>query len=122
MSKPLSIYKISLLHKCPCCGKGGIYASLLAVKDKCVVCNFSLKEHDAGDGPAFFAMFIVGIVVTVLAVMVDFLFNMSIWLHMLIWTPIIILMSIYLLKVMKSFLIAMQYNKNVLGFAKRGKK
>jgi uncharacterized protein (DUF983 family) len=122
LAKPLPICRISLFHKCPSCEKGGIYSSLLTVKDKCDVCGFALKEHDAGDGPAFFAMFIVGTIVTLLAVFVEFIYPISILLHMVFWTPVTIIMSIYLLKVMKSFLIAAQYKHNVLGFAKKGKK
>jgi len=117
VKKSVSIYKISLLHKCPSCEKGGIYSSLLTVKDECEICGFALKEHDAGDGPAFFAMFIVGTIVTVLAVLLEFMYSPPLWMHFVIWTPVIIAMSVYLLKVMKSFLIAAQYRHNVLGFA-----
>ena len=121
MVKPVSIYKISFFHKCPACGKGGIYRSLLKVKDECDICKFALKEHDAGDGPAFFAMFIVGTVVTCMAVLVEFIYPMHILLHMLLWTPVTIVMSVYLLMVMKSFLIAAQYKHNVLDYAKKEK-
>lgn len=115
----LSLLKTSLLNKCPSCAKGGIYTSLLSVKDNCEVCGFALKEHDAGDGPAFFAMFITGTVVAILAALVELKFSPPLWLHMIIWSILTIAMSVYLLKVTKSCLIALQYRHNVLGFRKK---
>lgn len=112
----------ALLHRCPACGKGCMYSALLTVADVCSVCGFALKEHDAGDGPAFFAMFIIAILVTGMAFALDMLYPIPLWAHMVLWVPVVIAMSVYLLKVMKSWLIGAQYQYDILNFQDKSSK
>lgn len=107
--KKVSLLTLNLRFKCPRCGEGAIYSGLLDVAETCSVCQFPLKEHDAGDGPAFFAMFLGCIVVTVLALVVEALFSPPLWLHAVIWTPFTIILAVVSLKIIKAWLIAMQY-------------
>ncbi len=95
--------------KCPCCGMQGIYDGLLKVKKSCKKCRFPLAKHDAADGPAYAAMFLVGIVVTIAALWVEATYHPPLWVHALLWTPSILLGSIALLIVSKSLFIAMQF-------------
>lgn len=122
VKKKISPFYVSVFHKCPACGKGDIYSSLLKVADKCSVCGFELKNHDAGDGPAFFAMFGSAILVAILASLLEVYFTVPIWLHMTLWIPLIIISSIYFLIVIKSFIICMEYKNNVNNFGKGNKK
>jgi len=115
----LSLFEVSLFNKCPSCQKTGIYASLLGVKDECEVCGFALKNHDAGDGPAFFAMFITATIVSILAVLAEIFMRPPLWLHMIVWSVLTIVLSIFFLRVIKSGLIALQYKYNVLGYKKK---
>jgi len=103
-----SLWRTSFLFKCPACGKGKLYAKGLIVNDVCSVCNFPLKENDSGDGPAFFAIFAVSIIIVPLALWVDTVFSPPMWVHLLLWTPLIGFGSLYSIKVIKSWLIAMQ--------------
>lgn len=113
-----SLSKVTLLSKCPSCGKSSIYSGILSVKDKCESCGFALKEHDAGDGPAFFSMFITGTAVTVAAVLFELKYTPPAWMHIVIWPIFTIALSIILLRMAKSFLIGLQYKYKVLGFKK----
>lgn len=106
---PVSLYKSGFGFKCPKCGKGNIYSGLLVVAEYCPVCNLALREHDAGDGPAFFAMFLGCIIVTTLALLVESLYSPPLWLHAVIWTPFTIITAVINLKIIKAFLIALQY-------------
>lgn len=112
----ISITRVSLTNCCPACGKGKIYKAILSVNEKCEKCNFKIKEHDAGDGPAFFAMSIAGTIVVLLALVIEVKMQIPLWFHLVLWVPITIILSIYFLRLSKSFLIASQYKNDVLGF------
>ncbi len=118
-NKKIYSLRASLCCKCPSCGKGVIYSGLLDVRDKCKCCGLNLKDHDSGDGPAFFAMFIVGIIITFAAGFVEIFFEVSMVFHMFLWTPLIIILSIWLLRVIKSYLIYTEYHHNILGTNKK---
>lgn len=64
---------------------------------------------DAGDGPAFFVMFLVGIIVTPPVLVVQILFDPPAWVHLVIWIPVIVLLSVLLLRPFKSLLFALQW-------------
>lgn len=114
--KKLNPYICSFLHICPSCMEGKIYCGLLEVNEKCLKCDFALKKHDAGDGPAFFAMFFASVIVVLLSLFIDNIFMLPMWLHGALWTPLIIFLSIYFLRVTKSFLIYKQYQHNILKY------
>ena len=50
-----------LLGRCPHCGKGRLFDGYLTVVEKCASCGDSLGLYRAADGPAFFSMSIVGL-------------------------------------------------------------
>ena len=90
-----------------------MYDGMLSIREQCGVCGFPLKKHDAGDGPAFFAMSITGTIVTVLAVLMELHFRIAIWLHVVLWLPLTLILSVGCLRIGKSWLIGMQYRHNV---------
>lgn len=69
----------------------------------------ALAAHEKGDGPAFFAIVIVGFVVAGLASWVELAYEPPFWVHAVLWLPLIIALSLYVLRVAKAWLIAMQY-------------
>src|SRR4051812_26439583 len=103
-----SLYKNALRLRCPRCGKSKLYAGLLEVADNCPECGLSLKENDAGDGATFFVIVIASFVVMGLAAWMEYTFSPSIWVHVALWTPLTLGLSIFLLRIFKSLLIAQQ--------------
>ena len=95
---------------CPRCGKGHLFQGFLKVRPKCEVCGLDLAFADAGDGPAFFVMSIVGIVVVALALWVEFTYSPPIWLHLVMWCTLSIVMSLALVRPLKGVLVALQYH------------
>ena len=77
--------------------------------ERCSACGLDYSKADSGDGPAVFAIFIVGF----LAVAVVFLLRFSLYLPMLIaflgGIIVILLSSFYLLPRLKALLFALQY-------------
>jgi uncharacterized protein (DUF983 family) len=87
---------------------------LLSVRRTCEVCGLDLSAQDAGDGPAVFVIFFLGLIVVGLAAWVELRFSPPIWLHLLLWTPLIVGGAILMLRPLKAGLIALQYRHHLL--------
>lgn len=98
-----------LRGRCPRCGKGRLFSGILAVGGKCNVCGLDYAFADAADGPAVFAILIVGFVVVGLALWVEVSYNPPLWLHFMIWIPLTLLLCLPALRLLKGVLIALQY-------------
>jgi uncharacterized protein (DUF983 family) len=94
-----------------------LFVGLLTVQPACPVCNLDLSAEDAGDGPAVFVILALGFIVVGLAAFVEIRFAPPIWVHMLLWTPLIVIGAIVLLRPLKAGLIALQYRHRQLGSA-----
>ena len=95
--------------RCPACKKGALFSGVLGVVETCSHCGLSLKEHEKGDGPAFFAITIAGCMVTTIAAWIEITLQPPYWLHALLWVPLTLVLSIVVLRVSKAWLIAMQW-------------
>lgn len=95
--------------RCPRCGRGKLFAGYLKVAPACVVCGLDLKFADSGDGPAVFVIFLVAPIVIVLALLVGALFNPPPYVHLMLWIPATLVLSLLLLPPFKGVLVALQY-------------
>jgi len=100
--------------RCPRCGRGRLFAGLLSVRQACEVCGLDLSAQDAGDGPAVFVIFFLGLIVVGLAALVEIRYSPPIWVHLLLWTPLILGGAIVMLRPLKAGLIALQYRHHLL--------
>lgn len=94
---------------CPRCGQGPLFKGFLGLQPSCNRCGLDFKFIDAGDGPAVFVIFIVATVIVALAIAVEFTIQPPLWVHILIWWPLILVLCLGLLRPFKGLLIAMQY-------------
>ena len=69
-----------------------------------------LRDHDAGDGPAVFVILVVGFIVVAAALIVEVRYEPPMWLHLVMWIPLILALSLGLLRVFKALLIALRYH------------
>ncbi|AWM87886.1 DUF983 domain-containing protein [Microvirga sp. 17 mud 1-3] len=99
-----------LAGHCPRCGKGHLFTGYLTLRPSCEVCGLDYSFADTGDGPAFFVMSIVGIVVVALALWVEFAFEPPIWLHIVMWFSLSVILSIALVRPLKGLMVALQYH------------
>ncbi len=97
--------------KCPRCGKGNLYKPglTLSLRDRCESCNLDLQKNDSADGPAVFLIFILGFALVPLALLVDALFRWPIWLHLTIWSPLALGLTLGMLRPLKAYIIALQF-------------
>ena len=105
----LSPWSTGLRCRCPRCGEGRLFRGFLQVRRQCGSCGLDFSDVDSGDGPAVFIIFIVGFVVVGLAAWVELAYQPPIWVHMLLWIPLIIILSLGLLRPFKATLIGLQY-------------
>lgn len=73
------------------------------------MCGLDFAFADSGDGPAFFVMTFVGMVVVALAMWVEFTFEPSLWVHAALWLPLTAILSLLLVRPSKGLLIGLQY-------------
>jgi len=98
--------------RCPNCGEGRLYRGFLAFKTRCEACGADLSIADAGDGPAFFVMFAALIVIVPAAMLVELAFHPPVWVHILLWPPVIFGFCIALLRPFKATLFALQWRNH----------
>ena len=94
---------------CPRCGEGRLYTGLLKVRDRCEACGLDYGRLSGEDGAAFFIIVGYSALVIPLAVWFEFALTPPIWLHGLIWIPVVVVGSIALLRPLKAWLVAQQY-------------
>jgi uncharacterized protein (DUF983 family) len=98
-----------LRGRCPRCSRGRLFEGFLSLKPRCEVCGLEYAFADSGDGPAFFVMSIVGLVVVALAMWVEFAYEPPMWVHMALWLPLTVALSLALVRPLKGAMIALQY-------------
>lgn len=99
----------ALLARCPSCGKGPLFKNVLEVRPECASCGLNYRFIDTGDGPAVFAIFILGFLVLGLALYVEFTYEPPIWVHVVLWGALTPLIALALLRFLKAGLIALQF-------------
>ncbi|HEY7384993.1 MAG TPA: DUF983 domain-containing protein [Beijerinckiaceae bacterium] len=100
------------MGRCPRCGKGHLFAGYLGLRPRCESCGLDFRFADSGDGPAFFVMSIVGILVVALALWTEFAYEPPIWLHMVLWSSLAVILSLLLIRPAKGVMVALQYHHN----------
>ena len=98
-----------LAGRCPRCGQGKLFSGFLKVADRCSVCGLDLSKADSADGPAFFIMLLVPALIIPIAMWVEFSYMPPFCLHALLWTPLIIGLSVALLRPLKGVMVALQF-------------
>jgi uncharacterized protein (DUF983 family) len=95
--------------RCPRCGKGKLFAGFLTLSPSCTVCGLDYAFANSGDGPAVFIIFVVGFIVIGLAAVTEALFHPAPFIHLLLWIPTVIVLSLVLLRPFKATMIALQF-------------
>ncbi len=117
--QPPSPLVVGLKARCPRCGEGALFRSGLVLRERCERCGLDYAFADSGDGPAVFAIFILGFTVLAGALLVEFRIGPPVWVHVALWGVLTPLLAFGLLRVLKASLIALQY-KHKAGEANGG--
>jgi len=105
----LSPLKTGVSCKCPRCGQGSLFRGILDVCEVCENCELDLSSNDTGDGATVFVILILGALVVTLALWLEATMMPPIWVHLLVWVPVISVSSLLLLRPVKAIFIGLHY-------------
>jgi uncharacterized protein (DUF983 family) len=103
-------------QNCPACRQGRLFGRYLKVNDQCSHCETELHHHRADDAPPYFTMFIVGHIVIAALLYVERGYAPPVWLHLALWLPLTLGLSLWLLPRVKGALIGLQWATRMHGF------
>lgn len=106
-----ALISIALACKCPRCRKGALFnpGFTMQLRDKCPECDLNLSEHDCGDGPAVFLIFILGFLLVPLALVIEALLHPPLWAHAVIACAFALALTLGSLRPLKAYIIALQF-------------
>jgi uncharacterized protein (DUF983 family) len=99
-----------VMARCPRCGGGPLFHNGLMLRPNCEGCGLDYKFIDTGDGPAVFAILILGFVVLGLALFVEFRYEPPVWVHAMLWGLLTPALALVLLRFLKAMLTALQWH------------
>ena len=116
-----SPFVTGLACRCPRCGEGVLFTGFLKPVKQCESCGADLAFAEGTEGPAVFIILIVGFVVVGSAAVVESLFHPPPFVHLLLWLPATVILSLALMRPLKATMIALQYhNKSGEGRSSNG--
>jgi uncharacterized protein (DUF983 family) len=95
--------------RCPRCGEGKLFRGFLKIADRCDRCGLDFGFAEPADGPAFFVMTGVGIVVVALWAWWAVAFQPPIWAQFVVSISAILGGCLGALRPVKAWLVAEQY-------------
>ncbi|MBY0225551.1 MAG: DUF983 domain-containing protein [Hyphomicrobium sp.] len=101
---------------CPRCGTGKLYESYLKVVPVCQTCGEELHHQRADDAPPYFTMFIVGHIIIGGLLVLEQTLAPATWVHLVIWLPLTLFLSLWLLPKVKGGLVGLQWALRMHGF------
>jgi len=107
---------------CPRCGAATLFATVVGFAPRCRACGLDYEQFNVGDGPAAFLTMIVGALVLLLALVVEFSFRPPLWLHVILWPVLTVICVTGSLRLAKGALLTLEYrNKAREGVLKESK-
>jgi len=106
---PVDPVRVGLAGSCPRCGEGRLFSGFLKVAPRCSNCGLDYDFADSGDGPAVFVILLIGFVIVGLALWLEVNVGPPLWVHFVLWTPLIVILSLVALRLSKGLLIALQF-------------
>lgn len=102
--------------RCPACREGSVFKAYLKVADACETCGEELHHHRADDAPPYFTVFILGHILIPLVLAVEVAFMPAMWIHMAMWIPLSIILTLAILPPVKGALVGLQWALYMHGF------
>lgn len=107
---PQNPVSTGLRSRCPRCGDGRLFDGFLQLAPSCSACGLSFSFADSADGPAVFVILIVGFVIAGAALLTEVAYSPPVWVHFILWVPLVLVLCLGMLRPLKGVLIALQYH------------
>lgn len=97
--------------RCPRCRAGALFkpGPTVDLLKQCPNCALDYRRCDSADGPAVLLIFLLGAALVPLAFVVDKVFMLPLWGHAVLWTVVVLGLTIGALRPVKALMIALQY-------------
>ena len=99
----------ALFGLCPKCGSKTLFEGLAKFAPSCRACGLDFARFNVGDGPAAFLTMVIGALVVALALWLEFSVHPPLWVHAIVWLPVIFGATIWGLRVTKAWLLQSEY-------------
>jgi uncharacterized protein (DUF983 family) len=104
-----SLVRAALFGLCPDCGARTLFKTLISFDKHCSACNLAFDRYNVGDGPAALLIMLVGAILVPAAIAVHFAFRAPFWVHLLLWVPLALALTLAGLRVAKAALLAAEH-------------
>lgn len=99
---------------CPRCDARTIFGPVLrsnpaSFNEKCNHCDLDYSSFNVGDGPAAFLTFFMGGLIVTLALTLELSLYPPFWVHVILWVPLTIILTILSLRIAKGALLILEY-------------
>ena len=109
--------KRGLAGKCPHCGEGKMFRAYLKVVEECAVCGENLSHQRSDDAAPYMTIFVVGhIIGTGILIGEEYFDPVPYWFSFSVWPIMTLILSLWLLPIMKGGLIGLQWAMKMHGF------
>lgn len=105
-----------LMGRCPHCGEGRLFRAFLKPVDSCEACGEALHHQRADDLPPYIVITIVGHIIVGGLLMAEKYAEWPMWLHMSVWLPLTVILSLLLMQPVKGGVIGLQWAMRMHGF------
>lgn len=105
------VWRAALFGLCPECGEPTLFDGPVQFRERCSGCGLDYGRYNVGDGPAAFLTLIIGALLIVLALTLDFAVNPPLWVHVLLWVPVTAGAVVYGLRLVKGALLASEHQR-----------
>lgn len=102
--------------RCPRCGVGRLFSGFLKIADRCDHCGEELFHQRADDAPAYLTILVTGHIMVPVVLGVEEFFEPAIWVHLLLWMPLIPATCLSLLRPIKGGVVGLQWAAQMHGF------
>ena len=102
-------------QRCPSCGNSALYRHYLKVNEICLSCGAQLAEIRADDAPPYFTILLVGHLIVPSMLILEELRHPPEWVHMALWLPLALVLTLFLLPRVKGAVIALHWANKIRG-------
>ncbi len=112
--------KRGLLNTCPACGSGRLFRAFLKPVHHCAACGEEMFHERSDDLPPYLVIVLVGHVLLTGYMLTDAIMPDALWVHLLVWVPVVILTSLISIQPIKGGVIGLQWAIRMHGFGEPG--
>lgn len=84
----------------------------MAFAPRCTACGLDYAQFNVGDGAVPFLILVIGAIVTGLAMWLELRFAPPFWLHVVLWVPLALILTLGLLRIAKALLMGQEYRNH----------